>query len=278
MKTDNPDIESRGEIITREQDESKAINGAALSARLAKDRKRDLKKYRNANQFRAIPISYLESLVQLGGGMYRAVVVSAYAAHLWDGWKSKKETKRRPNNNVMLTRRMMAQHFGMCAKTVARALSDLVRYGLIDVAKKAVFSGKQGKNLGTMYRLPWMENPKGKRIKVYWGLLISDAFLGLSVTLQAVIILLHRHHNRTKNRLTIRPCALEQFGIHRNRLPGYIQQLLNAGLLLLIENRDYEFTWIDSDGKPDFYRLKKISMHLSVPGSAPKCPQGEGNE
>jgi hypothetical protein len=210
--------------------------------------------------------------------MYRAVLVSVYAAHFWDGWISNKKTKRIPNNDVVITQRMMAKHFGMCAKTVARALLDLVQYGLIKVSQKSVFSGKQGKNLGTKYRLPWMESPKGKCIRVYWGLLISDAFLELSVTLQAVIILLHRHHNRKKNRLTIRPCALEQFGIHRNRLPGHVQKLAHAGLLVHIENYEYEFTWIDSDGKPDFYRLKKISMHLSVLGVAPKCPHEESDK
>ncbi len=98
---------------------------------------------------------------------------------------------------------------------------------------------------------------------INWGLLISDAFMGLSVTLQAVIILLHRLHNRTKNKLTIRPCALEQFGIHRNRLPGYIQQLMNAGFLHYIENNDFEFTWIDSFGKPNFYRFK-INIYAPI--------------
>ena len=163
----------------------------------------------------------------------------------------------------MVTRRMLSQHFGISPDTAAKAISDLVQHDNIIVAQKAVYSGKQGKNLGAMYRLPWMEYAKGRCLKVYWGLLISEAFLELSITLQATIVLLHRLHNRSKNRLTIQPCALAQFGIHRNRLPGYLQQLLNAGLILYIENYDFEFSWIDSEGNPDFDRIKKLSMHLT---------------
>jgi hypothetical protein len=118
-----------------------------------------------------------------------------------------------------------------------------------------------------------MENASGNRLKIYWGLLISEAFLGLSVTLKATIILLHRLHSRSKNKLTVQACALTQFGIHRNRLPGYLRELVSAGLLLYIENHDYEFSWIDGDGKPDFDRIKKISMHLTHTDPAPNSYQ-----
>ena len=236
MKTDNTDIESCQAIIARRRAEAKAFDAGALVAHLKSRQKSDLKKIRRPNHFKAIPESHFESLMELGRGRYRAVVVSTIMALLWDGWVSKKRTKRKPNNEVMVTRRMLSQHFDISPDTAAKAISDLVQHNKIIVAQKPVYSGKQGKNFGTTYRLPWMEDAQGKCIKVYWDLLISEAFLGLSVTLQATIILLHTLHSRSKNRLTIRPCALAQFGIHRNRLPGYLQQLLNAGLILYIEN------------------------------------------
>jgi hypothetical protein len=208
------------------------------------------------------------SLIELGRGRYRAVVVSTYMALMWDGWKSRKGPKRIPNNKVLLTRRMMSKHFNMCSSTVEQAINDLVDSYLIVVAQKAVYSGKQGQNLGTLYRLPWMENPKGRRLYIYWGLLVSDQFLNASVTIQAVIILLHRLHSRKANRLTIRPGALAQYGIHRNRLPGYISQLMDVGLLEYLEDYDYAFTWFDLDGKPEFTRLKLKLTHLTQADSA----------
>jgi len=177
----------------------------------------------------------------------------------------------------MITRRMLSQHFNMCSSTVQEAINDLVKHGMVIVAKKSVYSGKQGKNLGTLYRLPWMEKPKGKYLHIYWGLLVSEPFLHASVTLQAVIILLHRLHSRKKNRLTIRPGALQQYGIHRNRLPGYIAQLKDLGLLEYVEDFDYAFTWFDLDGKPEFTRLKLKSMHPTHTDPAPNSDQGAVN-
>jgi len=147
----------------------------------------------------------------------------------------------------------------------------------IIVAQKSVYSGKQGRNLGTLYRLPWMENSKGKQLHIYWGLLVSEPFLRASVTLQAIIILLHSLHNRKENRLTIRPYALSHYGIHRNRLPGYVTQLMDIGLLEYIEDHDYAFTWFDLDGKPEFSRLKLKSMHLTHTDPAPNSYQGAVN-
>jgi len=269
MQVNTHNILSCGEIIAQRRARLKAIDGKALSDHLKNIRKTDFKKIRRSNHFKSIPESHYINLMELGRRRYRAIVVSTYMSLLWDGWKSKKKTKRVPNNKVMLTRRMLAQHFDISPATAARALNDLIISDKIIVAQKSVYSGKQGQNLGTLYRLPWMENSKGKQLKIYWGLLISGSFLRLSVTLQAVIILLHRLHNRRKNRLTIRPCALSQYGIHRNRLPKYITKLLDTGLLHYIENYDYEFAWINSDGQPDFDRLKKISMHLTDTDSAP---------
>jgi hypothetical protein len=259
--------------VARRRAEVKALDSSALVTHLADVRKSDLKKIRRANHYKAISESHFESLLELGRGRYRAIVVSTYMSLLWDGWVSKKKTKRKPNNKVMVTRRMLSKHFNICPDTAAKAISDLVQHNDIIIVQNHVYSGKQGKNLGTQYRLPWMENASGNSLKVYWGLLISEAFLGLSVTLKATIILLHRLHSRSKNRLTVRPCALTHFGIHRNRLPGYLRELVNAGLLLYIENHDYEFSWIDGDGKPDFDRIKKISMHLTHTDPAPNSYQ-----
>jgi len=264
-------------IVLQRRASIQAIDGRVLSDHLKNLRKNDFKKIRNVNQYKAIPESHYMNLMELGRGRYRAIVVSTYMSLLWDGWKSKKKTKRVPNNKVMLTRRMMAQHFDMCASTAEQAINDLVDSGNIIVAQKSVYSGKQGRNLGTLYRLPWMENPKGKRLYVYWGLLVSEPFLRASVTLQAVIILLHRLQSRKENRLTIRPCALSHYGIHRNRLSEYITQLMEAGLLEYVEDHDYAFTWFDLDGKPEFTRLKLKSMHLTQADPAPNSGQGVVN-
>jgi len=151
---------------------------------------------------------------------------------------------------------MLYQDFGIAESTAGQAISDLVRHQIVVVATKSVFSGIQGKNLGTSYRLPWMEDKKGKNLYIYWGLLVSTVFLELTVTLQAVIILLHCLHSRRTNRLTIQPYALSEYGIHRNRLSEYIDQLRCAGLLEYVENHDYKFSWFDKNGYPNFSRLR----------------------
>jgi len=253
------------------------INGKALSAHLKKVGKHDFKKKRQPHSFKPIPDSHYMDLGELGRGRYRAIVVSTLMSLLWDGWTSKKKTRRKPNNKVMLTRRMLSQHFNMCPSTAQEAINDLVKHGMVIVAQKHVYSGLRGKNLGTLYRLPWMEKSKGKCLSIYWGLLVSEQFLHASVTLQAVIILLHRLHNRKKNRLTVRPGALEEYGIHRNRLPEYLIQLMNVGLLEYVEDFDYAFTWFDLDNKPEFTRLKLKSMHLTHTDPAPNSYQGAVN-
>ena len=157
-----------------------------------------------------------------------------------------------------MTRRILATHFGMKEATAGRAIDDLVNHGQIYISRKAVYSSKRGQSLGTCYRLPWLEKPPtGKCLHIYWGLLVSDSFLALAVTTQAIIILLHGLHNRKQNRLTIRPCALSRYGIHRTRLPSYVDELTVAGILIYIEEYDFEFAWIDRDGNPDFTRLNK---------------------
>ena len=121
-----------------------------------------------------------------------------------------------------------------------------------------------------------MEKADGKKLHIYWGLLISEPFLGLSVTLQAVIILLHQIHSRKNNRLTIKPYALSEYGINRNRLSEYITKLRHAGLLHYIEGNDYAFAWFDSDGTPNFNKLK--TMHPDHTDPAPNSYQVVVNE
>lgn len=278
MKSDNPDSTYCEEVISRRRANLKAVNGHKLSENLKILHKKDLRKARRGNHFKPIPESHYIDLLKLGRSRYRAIVVSTYLSLFWDGWKSKKTTRRKPNNKVMMTRRMLSQHFKINECTAGKALNDLVAGNFITVAQKPVYSGRQGQNLGTLYRLPWMENPKGKSLHIYWGLLVSEAFIQLSVTLQAVIILLHRLHNRKQNVLTIRPGALQQYGIHRNRLPKYISQLMNAGLLEYLGDYDYAFRWFDLDGKPEFTRLKLKSTHQKYTATAPNVYQGVVNE
>ena len=245
-------------IIPAKQALKKA--GAGLSLMLKQQRKADARLLRRKTSFKAIPESVYFELAKLGRAKYRAIVVVSYMALLWDGWTSRKKTKRKPSLEVMITRRILAAHFNMPEATGKRALHDLVKNGTIIVSRKAVYSGKNAKNLGTFYRLPFMEkNSGGKQLKVYWGLLVSDGFLGLSVPAQVIIILLHSLHNRSRNRLTIHPNALTRYGIHRTTLPAHLNELMAAKLLLFVEDFDFEFGWFDSDGKPDFTRLNKNS-------------------
>ena len=209
---------------------------------------------------RSIPEKAYFEISQLGRAKYRGIVVSTFMALLWDGWTTRKKTKRKPSSDVMVTRRMLAAHFDFSESTAKQALADLTKHGLITVSRKSVHSGKKGNNLGTFYRLPWMEKkPSGKHLKIYWGLLVSDAFLALSVTPQATIILLHKIHNRKKNSITVRPCALESYGIHRTSLYDYFNELRQFGFLINVAPFEYEFGWIDTDGNPDFRRLNKNS-------------------
>ena len=210
---------------------------------------------------RSIPEKTYFEISQLGRAKYRGIVVSTFMALLWDGWTTRKKTKRKPSSDVMVTRRMLAAHFDFSESTAKQALADLTKHGLITVSRKSVYSGKKGNNLGTFYRLPWMEKkPSGKHLKIYWGLLVSDAFLDLSVTPQAIIILLH-----ALNRLTIRSVALSHYGIHRTTLPDYVNELMVAGFLVYLGEYDFAFGWIDSDGKPDFDRLTKNSRVANSP-------------
>ena len=258
------------------QSDGKPFDGGALVSHLAKLQKSDLKLARRPHSFTKIPLSHLHELSVLGRKRYSAIAVSTIMSSLWDGWTSTKKSKRVPSSKVMMTKRMLHQHFGFGESTAGQVLSDLSQHGITIITQKGVYSGRQGKNLGTLYRLPWMEKSKGKQVHIYWGMLISESFLALSVTLQAVIILLHQLHSRKENRLTIKPNALKEFGVHRNKLPRYVNELRSAGFLYYIEGDDYEFSWFDKDGQPSFNNLK--TMHLSHTDLAPNSYQVVVNE
>jgi len=256
--------------------DGKPIDGNALSAQLVRLRKSDLKRARRKDSYKRIPLSIYQRLMVLGRKRYMAVVIVTILSLLWDGWVSRKKTKRVPKYEVMATRRMLHDHFGLSVSSAGSAISEMVNRDILIVARESVFSGKKGQNLGRFYRLPWMDDPGGKKISVYWGLLVSEPFLSLSVTLQAVLILLHQFHDRKSNQLTIKPYALKEYGIHRNLLPNYTVKLIKAGLMNYLENDDFEFTWFDEDGNPNFDKLK--TMHLSHTDLASNSYQVAVNE
>lgn len=239
---------------------------------LAASRPRTPKDWRKPNSYRRVPVSLFRSLANLGRRKYRAIVAAAWASAFWDGWKSGKKTTRIPTDEVMLTRRFMADHFGYNPNTIDSALADLKEHQHITVAVEAKFSGLKGKNLGRKYRLKWMENSKGEHcVRILWGLLVSDAFLRLSIETQAVLLLLHTVHYRRQNRLVIRPQTLAQYGIHRNRLPEHVDQLRLSGLLDHVDGYSYRFAWLNDNGEPICHKLKIV--HSTWAGTAPNLGQ-----
>ena len=248
-----------------------------LSVRLQRKQRQDVKHWKKSWQHRPIPRQVFEEISNLERGKYRAIVVATIMASLHDGWKGNnrkaKKARRRPTDRVLMTRRLLAKHFGMAEATAGRALDDLVKIGVIVVSKKAVYSKLRG-NLGTEYRLPWLEpenaiNDSKKRSCVCWGLLTSDAFQDLSAPVQATLILLHTMHHEKQNSVTIKPCALDSYGIHRNRLADYVSVLVRGNFLIYVAPFQYQFGWIDGDSRPDFRRIEKISMHLTDTSNAP---------
>jgi hypothetical protein len=223
--------------------------------------KTDPKDWRRPHEWRKIPESVFFELSQTGRAKYRDIVVVTFMALLWNGWdsKKKKRSRRIKSKDVMVTRRLLAEHFGLKESTAKRALSDLLSCGLITVSEHGRYTGNPAENRGTRYRLPWMDKPSNKGVKILWGLIVSDAFESLSVPAQAIIILLHALPRHSPNRLTIQPCALSRYGIHRNRMRGHLQELTDARLLVYIEVYTFEFAWIDDGGELYFNRLNKNS-------------------
>jgi hypothetical protein len=240
-----------------------------LSVRLQRKHRQDVKHWKKSWQHCPIPRQVFEEISNLGRGKYRAIVVATIMANLHDGWKGNnrkaKKARRRPTYRVLMTRRLLDKHFGMSEATASRALDDLVKIGVIVISKKSVYSKIQGKSRGTEYRLPWLEpenaiNDSKKKSCVCWGLLTSDAFKALSAPVQATLILLHTLHYEKQNSVTVKPCALESYGIHRTSLPKYVSALVHGNFLIYIAPFQYQFGWIDGDSRPDFRRIEKISM------------------
>lgn len=222
-------------------------------------KKRGIEKVRKEHFFVKIPEELFFILKDLNRAKYRSIVCASWMSLFWDGWtgKKKKGVYRRPTKKVMFTRRLMQEGFGYQASTIQNAIDDLLDIGQITIAQESVFTGDAGKNRGRCFYLKWMEKNEGKKIHIYWGLMISDTFRSLDITLQAILILLHSLHMRARNQVYIRPSSLEKYGVHRNRMSEYIDALRHAGLIQHIDGHRYEFTWFDDNGRPDFECLYK---------------------
>ncbi len=151
---------------------------------------------RCSHQYCRVPIDELIRAVDIGRGKYRAIICIVWLSMFWDGWKPRKGVKRIKSEKTLFTRRVMKNQFGYSEGLIRRGISDLKSYGRIIVATKGFYSPKN--NTGTFFKLQWM-SAKGKQcINVYWGLISSDLFLDLSITLQAVLLMLHSIHSRKK--------------------------------------------------------------------------------
>ncbi|OOY67272.1 hypothetical protein [Solemya velum gill symbiont] len=246
-----------------------AENVTALAEARIQERNKIGRFRRKPHTFAVIPMGILQDLVPLGRKKYRSIVVAVWISSLWDGWTGRNDRKSRhiPRQDVLMTKRWMHQEFGYSESTIYDALIDLLGTNQLEVTSKGHYS-KNGAQ-GTKYRPNWMP-AKGRKIFVYWGLLTSDAFLNLSITEQAVLILLHVHHHRKINRLTLSGGALVEFGIHRNRLPEYIDKFRHTGLLDHVEGHIYAFSWFDEKGSPIFDHLNK---NTDAPNSYSTCTQ-----
>ena len=149
----------------------------------------------------------------------------------------------------MITRRMMADLFGYSENTFGLALRDLLDIGMTSIARDYKYTGKDGKNLGRAYKCSWMDDTAGKhKIWLHWGLLVSDAFLSLDITSQAILIILHVDHVRKRNRVVINYKRLTVMGISRRIINDHVDLLRHAGLLIFVDD-DYKFAWLQDDGR-----------------------------
>lgn len=226
---------------------------------------------RSHHQYTRVPINTLLDAVSMGRGKYRAIICIAWMSLYWDGWKPKKKSKRIKTEKVLFTRRMMKNQFGYSEDLFRRALVDLKLFKMISVDTPGFY--KKDKNSGTYYKLAWMPGKGSNRINLYWGLMASDAFLSLSVTLQAVLLMLHTIHYRKQNKVVITPTSLKSFSVSRKKLPGYMDKLRQAGFIDLIDTNTYSFTWLDGKGKPDFDNWNVKSNTCEIKNSVPNCTQ-----
>jgi len=260
-------------ILTKEE-------SAELELRLLELKRRQkggLRDCRQMHYFASIPVRLIVKICDQGRKKYGMIVCVTWFSLLWDGWvgKKKKGNKRRPTNNVLMTKRMMNSNFNYSLSTIQLAISNLVENELITVAIKGSYSGDRGKNKGTFYKVDWMEKKDESKIRIYWGLLISNAFLSLSIPAQATLILLHTLHNRNKNTLYIKPDSLAKFGIHRNTLPKHLDEIRFSNLLAYVDGNTYQFTWFDERGGLDFSGTIKKTVHPTQSSDAPKSVHKE---
>mgnify|MGYP002640778887 CR=1 FL=1 len=224
---------------------------------------------RSQHQYTRVPVNELFKAVDNGRGKYRAIICIAWLSMFWDGWKPRRGSKRVKSEKVLFTRRMMKNQFGYSEDLIRRGLADLKRANRITVQTQGFYTGHH--NSGTYYKLEWMPGKHSQKINLYWGLMASKVFLSLSVTLQAVLLMLHTIHFRKENRLTIKPNSLDKFKVSRKKLPRYIDELKSAGLLDIVDENTYSFTWIDLKGKPDFERLQTEATVRRIKNSVPNC-------
>lgn len=227
---------------------------------------------RQHHQHTRLPINALLEAVQLGRSKYRAIICVAWMLLYWDGWKPKQKSKRVKSDKVLFTRRMMSNQYGYSEDLIRRALVDLKRIEMISVASIGFYSDHH--NSGTYYNLSWMPGIGLQRINLYWGLMSCESFLSLSTTLQAVLIMLHTIHYRKHNRITITPTCLMHFNVSRKKLPAYINQLRQAGILVLVDINTYAFPWLTDEGKPDFDNWGEKLLALKIKNDVPNCTKG----
>jgi len=260
-------------ILTKE--ESDELERQLLDSK--QRQKGGLRNCRQVHYFASISLSLIMKVCGHGRKKYRMIVCATWFSLLWDGWVGRKgkSHKRSPTNNVLMTRRLMHSNFGYNPSTFQLAISDLLETGIITVVKKGFYSGGSDTNKGAFYKVDWMKKKDESKVRIYWGLLISNAFLSLSIPAQATLILLHTLHNRNKNTLYIKPDSLAKFGIHRNTLPKHLDEIRFSNLLDYVDGNTYQFTWFDERGGLDFSGTIKKTVHLTQSSDAPNSVHKE---
>lgn len=213
--------------------------------------------------FQKVPDTAFLRLAELGRRKYAAIVYVAQMSLRWKGWRSRKR-RGRVEHDVMLTRRFMSNYYGYCENTIESAIQSLKEAELIEEVRKPAVLGSSNKNRGTTYKPLWMyEKPTKRNAWIFWGVLTSEAFLSLSITTQAILILLHLKLHRKMNILTCRPGDLQEFGVNRKIVTKHLEYLMHAGLLEHVDGHDYRFPWLVSATDVDTRKLKKNSLSIN---------------
>jgi len=241
------------DTTSERQQTANRVRKMLASHRAAKP-KRSGKQLKQDHSFVQIPEETLDRIcLKTGRNKYRVIVAMAWLSMFWDGWKSKDKRRRKkgrlPRKEAMITRRMMADLFGYSENTFGLALRDLLDIGMTSIARKHKYTGKNGENLGRAYKCHWMDCTAGKqRIWLYWGLLVSDIFLSLDITSQAILILIHADHNRKHNHVVINNSRLVAMGVSKRIINRHVDLLRHAGLLIFVGD-GYKFAWLQEGGR-----------------------------